>query len=92
MKTMTEAKDGIAKDVDNNSWRHFPQFEKLLSGEAPSPLLIGLEKTCRQIDKILKTGSEAERVSANAVMTAFGRSLDLLRALTEMRDKSVARK
>ena len=73
---------------DDIAWRHFPEFEKILSSEEPSPILAKVEKTCRQLNNILQTGSENDKERARAAMTAYGRSLDLLRQLTEMRDKA----
>jgi len=42
---------------DDIAWRHFPEFEKILSSEEPSPLLAKVEKTCRQLNDVLQTGS-----------------------------------
>ncbi len=70
------------------SWRKFPQFEELLSHSEPSALLAKVEKTCRQLNDVLQVGSAAERMRARLAMTAYGRSLDLLRVLTEIRDKA----
>jgi hypothetical protein len=91
MKSMQNAQP-LAADKDEVGWRHFPQFEMLLSSEEPPPLLGKVEKTCRILDDILKSGSDADKARAKAAMTAFGRSLDLLRALTEMRDKTLKAK
>lgn len=69
-------------------WRQFPQFEELLSQEKPTALLERVEKTCRQLNDVLETGSAAEKTRAKQAMAAYGRSLDLLRVLTEIRDKA----
>jgi hypothetical protein len=55
-------------------------------------LLAKVEKTCRRLNEIAESGSVADKARAKAAMTAYGRSLDLLRLLTEMRDKSEASK
>ena len=91
MKSMQNAQP-VGADKDDVGWRHFPQFEMLLSSEEPPPVLGKVEKTCRILDDILKSGSDADKTRAKAAMTAFGRSLDLLRALTEMRDKTLKAK
>jgi hypothetical protein len=91
MKSMPNVQTAAA-EKDDAGWRHFPQFEMLLSSETPQPLLGKVEKTCRQLDDVLKSGSDADRARAKAAMTAFGRSLDLLRELTEMRNKSLPQK
>jgi len=36
----------------------------------------------------LQAGSDADKARAKAAMTAYGRSLDLLRLLTDARDKA----
>lgn len=73
---------------DDIGWRRFPEFEQLLSSEETPPLLGKVEKTCRQLNEILQSGSEADKARAKAAMTAYGRSLDLLRLLTDARDKA----
>ena len=91
MKSVQKTQPAVRAKEDIG-WRHFPQFEKLLSTEEPQPLLSKVEKTCRQLDGIIKSGAGTDKERAKAAMTAFGRSLDLLRALTEMRNKSVEQK
>lgn len=73
---------------DDIGWRQFPEFEQLLSTAEPAPLLAKIEKTCRQLDEVVHTGSDVDQSRARAAMTAYGRSLDLLRILTEARDKA----
>ena len=80
----TEAKDQDKNDV---GWRQFPQFVELLSSEGPAPSLAKVEKTCRQLNDIAMSGSASDQARAKTAMTAYGRSLDLLRTFTEMRDK-----
>ena len=77
---------------DDIGWRQFPEFEKLLSAEDQSAMLGKVEKTCRQLDALIKTGTETDKQRASIAMTAYGRSLDLLRSLTEMRNKSLEQK
>lgn len=88
MKNVESRSGGDSRD--DIGWRHFPEFEKILSNEAPSPLMEKVEKTCRQLNDVLQSGSENDKERARAAMTAYGRSLDLLRLLTEMRDKAAA--
>ena len=77
---------------EDTSWYKFPKFEEILSSEAPPPLLAKVEKTCRQLNDVIQSGSEADKARAQSAMTAYGRSLDLLRQLTELRDKAAAQK
>jgi|KBSMisStaDraftv2_1062788.scaffolds.fasta_scaffold53825_2 hypothetical protein len=87
--TQTDVKE---QDKDDVGWRNFPQFVELLSSEAPAPLLAKVEKTCRQLNDIALSGSGPDQARAKAAMTAYGRSLDLLRTFTEMRDKQPEQK
>ena len=91
MKTAHQTPPPVA-DKDDVGWRKFPEFEKLLSSEEPAPLLGRVEKTCRQLDEIMRTGSETDKARAKAAMTAFGRSLDLFRFLADKRDKTLKTK
>jgi hypothetical protein len=92
MKTAQSAPPAASVDKDDVGWRHFPEFEKLLSTEEPPQLLSRVENTCRQLDEVMKSGSENDKARAKAAITAFGRSLDLYRGLVEMRDKTLKQK
>lgn len=72
---------------DDVGWRHFPSFEALLSSQEPPALLAKVEKTCRHLNDLLHSGSEEDKQRAKHAMTAYGRSLDLLRSLTQLRDE-----
>jgi hypothetical protein len=78
--------------TDGIGWRHFPEFEQVLSNDEPAPLLARVEKTCRLLNDVLQSGSEVDKGRARLAMTAYGRSLDLLRLLTELRDKAAPQK
>ena len=73
---------------DDAGWRQFPEFEQLLGSDEPHPLLANVEKTCRQLNEMLQSGTDADKTRAKLAMTAYGRSLDLLQSLREMRDKA----
>lgn len=73
-----------AAAANDIGWRQFPEFEKIL-GDDPGPLLARVERTCRQLNDIIKSGSDADKQRAQSAMTAYGRSLDLLHLLTEIR-------
>jgi hypothetical protein len=77
---------------DDIVWRQFPTFEQVLGAEQPAPILARIEKTCRQLNGILQAGSQADKARAQLAITAYGRSLDLLRLLTEIRDKSTVQR
>ena len=85
-QAMTKIASPGSEDI---GWRQFPMYEELLGHDAPSPLLAKVEKTCRQLDNMLHSGSGTDKSRARLAMTAYGRSLDLLRGLTELRDKTL---
>ncbi len=80
----TASKTAKAPDV---AWRHFPQFEKILDSEQFEPALQKAEKTCKQLDQLIKSGSAQEKARAQTAMGAYGRTLELLRQLIELKDK-----
>lgn len=69
-------------------WRSFPEFERILQEDEPPAVLAKVEKTCRELNNIIVGGSEVDQARAKTAMTAYGRSLDLLRILTEARNKA----
>ncbi|HVP50606.1 MAG TPA: hypothetical protein VMT05_00725 [Terriglobales bacterium] len=79
-------------EKDDIGWRQFPVFEQVLTSEEPPALLAQVEKTCRQLHALTQSGSEADKARAQAAMTAYGRSLDLLRLIGDTRDKAAAQK
>lgn len=92
MKSVTKAQSIISAG-DDVEWRHFPVFEEVLGcQQPPAPLLAKVEKTCRQLNDMIQSGSDADKARAQNAMTAYGRSLDLLRLLTEVRDRAAEQK
>lgn len=72
---------------DDVGWRLFPSFEALLRSQEPPALLAKVEKTCRHLNDLIHSGSQEDQQRAKHAMTAYGRSLDLLRSLTQLRDE-----
>jgi len=70
-------------------WRSFPGLEKLLEQERP-PVLDRIRTTCRQLDAIVKSGSQQEKVRAQSVIVAFRRALELHQDLVGRRDEILA--
>jgi len=91
MKSVAKAQP-VTPAGDDIEWRHFPVFEETLSAEPPAPLLAKVERTCRQLNDLIKSGSDADKARAQSAMTAYGRSLDLLRLLAEVRDRAAESK
>ncbi|HWR49882.1 MAG TPA: hypothetical protein VN428_02175 [Bryobacteraceae bacterium] len=75
-----------AKDAP---WRVYPSIDKALESEEPA-VMARIEKTCRELDRIARTGHGRESERAKAALTAYGRALDLFRRLVELRDKAIS--
>jgi hypothetical protein len=74
--------------ADDTDWRHFPQFEKIFdSGQMPA-ILEKIQRTCKQLDTVIKTGTAEEKARAQLAMTAYGRALELFKQLAELRENS----
>lgn len=75
--------------ADDKDWRRFPQFEKIFdSGQLPATLE-KIQNTCKQLDAVIQTGTAEESARAQTAMTAYGRALELLKQLAEMRESSI---
>jgi hypothetical protein len=72
--------------ADDKDWRRFPQFEKIFDSGQMDATLQKIEKTCKQLDVVMKTGSPEEKARAQAAMTAYGRTLELFKELAELRE------
>jgi len=92
MKSVPKTQTASAAGTDDIGWRSFPVFEQVLTSEETPALFAKVEKTCRQLHEVIQSGSEEDKARAQAAMTAYGRSLDLLRLLTQTRDKAAAQK
>jgi len=68
-------------------WRSFPRLEKLLQEEQPS-LLARIQDTCRELDRILQSGSAQEKARAQDALTGYLRALELYRELVDRRDQA----
>jgi len=91
MKSAAKAQPPASVKEDAG-WHQFPKFEEILTSEAPAAVLAKVEKTCRLLNDVIRSGSAADKMRAQSAMTAYGRSLDLLRLLTELRDKAAQQK
>ena len=77
------------KAVTEQDWRNYPTVDRLLK-EDPTALFSKMEKTCRRLEEFGRGGSAAEQTRAKAAITAYGRTMDLMRLLAETRDKLMA--
>ncbi|MCI0625736.1 MAG: hypothetical protein L0387_29525 [Acidobacteria bacterium] len=74
-------------------WRRFPQFEQsFASPETMKDIVAKIEKTCRHLEQFRQRGTAREKVRAQSAMRAFGRTLELVRQLDDLRAKQARRK
>jgi hypothetical protein len=72
--------------ADEKLWRRFPHVEHTFEPGQLTVTLQKIERTCRQLDNVIKTGSAQEKARAQMAMTAYGRTLELLKQLSEARE------
>ena len=91
LKTITPSGRSISPEVaaaaklNDVAWRSFPQFEETFEADGLKQICGKIEKTCRHLDQIIQSGSAREKSRARSVMRAYGRTLELLRELEELR-------
>lgn len=74
----------VAK-LNDFSWKHFPQIEGIFKAEGLPQICGRIEKTCRQLDQMIQSGTALEKSRARSAMRAYGRALELLRQIEELR-------
>lgn len=72
--------------AEEKLWRRFPQVEKTFEPGQFEAALQKIEQTCRQLDAVLNNGSAEEKARAQQAMTAYGRTLELLKQLSDIRE------
>ena len=87
----TEAVAAKTASPGEPDWRRFPALEGLFSSEEAATALLGkIEKNCRRLDELTRTGSAAEQARAKAALMAYGRTLELLHQVRERREQMMA--
>jgi hypothetical protein len=85
-KNMTDAE--AAATGRETEWRQFPALEKLFGSEEAAASILGkIEKTCRRLDEITRTGSPAEQARARTALAAYARTLELVHRIRERREQ-----
>jgi hypothetical protein len=69
-------------------WQHYPHLDAAIEAENPA-VLASIGKTCAEIDRLLRAGTERERERARAALVAYGRALELYHHLTDLRDEAL---
>ena len=77
---------GKSSPVRETYWRSFPFLEKALERERP-PVLDRIRATCRELEAIVRSGSQQEKVRAQSAIMAFSRALELHQDLVTRRDE-----
>lgn len=66
-------------------WQSFPHMEAFVGTER-ARALSQIEKTCHQLDVIVKSGTKQEAARAQAAIDAYARMLELSQHLASLRD------
>ena len=75
-----------ARQHPETDWRHFPQFERSFdTPDAAKEMFTKIEKTCEQLERFRTTGTPREKSRAQAAMRAYGRTVELIRHLEQLR-------
>ena len=75
-----------AKKFPETNWRNFPQFEHAFeSSEAMKDIFSRIEQTCQRLEQFRTKGSAREKTRAQAAMRAYGRTVELVRRLDDLR-------
>lgn len=79
-----------AAKMNDVAWRKFPQFEETFKGDGLQRICGKIEKTCKELDQVIHSGSVREKSRAKAAMQAYGLTMELLKQIRELRETQVA--
>jgi hypothetical protein len=80
-----------AAKLNDVAWRHFPQFEETFKGEGGlQQICQKIERTCKELDQTIQSGSAREKARAKAAMQAYGLTMELLRQIRDLKEKQEA--
>jgi hypothetical protein len=68
----------MSQNKVNTYWRTFPAVERLYTEGLLAGFLQRCERSCQQLDTLLREGDAREAERARAAMTAYGHTLQLL--------------
>lgn len=66
--------------------RRFPQMERIFDGGERQAFMEKIERTCRALDEQARSGAPRDQQRARAALGAYGRALELLDELRELRE------
>ncbi len=67
--------------------RTYPLFRHYLTTEDFAPLFQRCEKTCTELDRLIRSGSREDAQEAQTALNAYGRSMQLAAELLELKAK-----
>ncbi len=67
--------------------RDYPAFRQYLNREDFGPIFQVCEKTCIELDRIIRSGAREEAQEAQHALNAYGRSMQLAGELLELKVK-----
>lgn len=69
-------------------WQRYPHLDAAIETDTPA-VLASIEKTCRELDRLLQAGTERERERARAALVAYRCALELYHQLVDLRDQAL---
>ena len=79
----------MSEPAKTMEWPTYPTVERVLREDSQA-LFARMEKTCRRLEEFAQSGTPQEQNRARAGMAAYGRTMELLRKLTEEANKVAA--
>jgi hypothetical protein len=74
------------KQTNADAGRRFPQMERIFDGGERQAFMEKIERTCRALDEQARSGEPRDQQRARAALAAYGRALELLNELSELRE------
>jgi hypothetical protein len=70
------------------SWRHYPCLDAAIETERPA-VLASIEKTCGELNRLSRGGTDREKERARTALVAYGKALELYHHLADLRDEAL---
>jgi hypothetical protein len=86
-ETVHEAPEVAPDSPPDAPWRQYPHLDAAIEA-GNFPVIVQIERTWNEVVRLSQSGTEREQERARAVMTAYGRVLELYRRLIELRGQA----
>jgi hypothetical protein len=79
---------GAAGSSSDAAWRRYPHLDRTLETGTPT-VLASIEKTCRELERLIQAGTDRDRERARRALVAYQRALELYHRLTDLREEAL---